>query len=85
MKKWVRVVNHFMIDEFQDTSLMQWENFKPLLHNSIAEGNANLVVGDVKQSIYRWRNSDWRVLNNEVRREFKCNVNTLSVNWRSSM
>ena len=77
-------VNHFMIDEFQDTSLMQWENFKPLLHNSIAEGNANLVVGDVKQSIYRWRNSDWRVLNNEVMREFKCNVNTLSVNWRSS-
>ena len=77
-------INHFMIDEFQDTSSMQWENFKPLLHNSIAEGNGNLVVGDVKQSIYRWRNSDWNILNSGIMQEFRCNVNTLSVNWRSS-
>lgn len=77
-------INHFMIDEFQDTSSMQWENFKPLLHNSIAEGNGNLVVGDVKQSIYRWRNSDWSILNKGIMREFECNVSTLSVNWRSS-
>ena len=80
-------INHFMIDEFQDTSMMQWENFKPLLQNSMAEGNANLIVGDVKQSIYRWRNSDWRVLNQRVPEElgeFECNINTLSVNWRSS-
>jgi len=51
-----------MIDEFQDTSIIQWNNFKPLIENSMAEGNDNLVVGDVKQSIYRWRNSDWRIL-----------------------
>ncbi|MEN8123468.1 MAG: UvrD-helicase domain-containing protein, partial [Bacteroidota bacterium] len=46
---------HFMIDEFQDTSHMQWGNFRPLLQNSIGEGNTSLIVGDVKQSIYRWR------------------------------
>ena len=53
---------NFMIDEFQDTSIMQWNNFKPLIENSMAEGFDNLVVGDVKQSIYRWRNSDWQIL-----------------------
>lgn len=54
--------NHFLIDEFQDTSRTQWENFKPLLLNSIANGNDNLIVGDIKQSIYRWRDGDWRLL-----------------------
>ena len=53
---------NFMIDEFQDTSIIQWNNFKPLIENSMAEGYDNLVVGDVKQSIYRWRNSDWQIL-----------------------
>ena len=53
---------NFMIDEFQDTSIIQWNNFKPLIENSMAEGHDNLVVGDVKQSIYRWRNSDWKIL-----------------------
>jgi ATP-dependent exoDNAse (exonuclease V) beta subunit len=54
--------DHFLIDEFQDTSTLQWQNFKPLIENSLAEGNENLVVGDVKQSIYRWRGGDWRLL-----------------------
>jgi ATP-dependent helicase/nuclease subunit A len=53
---------NYMIDEFQDTSIIQWNNFRPLIENSMAEGHDNLVVGDVKQSIYRWRNSDWRIL-----------------------
>ena len=53
---------NFMIDEFQDTSIMQWNNFRPLIENSMAEGFDNLVVGDIKQSIYRWRNSDWQIL-----------------------
>ena len=53
---------NFMIDEFQDTSIIQWDNFNPLIKNSMAEGFDNLVVGDVKQSIYRWRNSDWKIL-----------------------
>jgi ATP-dependent helicase/nuclease subunit A len=53
---------NFMIDEFQDTSIIQWKNFRQLIDNSMAQGFENLVVGDIKQSIYRWRNSDWRTL-----------------------
>ncbi len=61
---------HIMIDEFQDTSTLQWENFKPLLHNSLSQDKKCLIVGDVKQSIYRWRNSDWNILNNIENGEF---------------
>ncbi len=53
---------NYMIDEFQDTSIIQWKNFRQLIDNSMAQGFDNLVVGDIKQSIYRWRNSDWRTL-----------------------
>lgn len=49
---------HFLLDEFQDTSGMQWLNMLPLVDNSLAGGNLNLIVGDGKQSIYRWRNAD---------------------------
>ena len=49
---------HFLIDEFQDTSFLQWNNFLPLIDNSLSEGNFNLVVGDGKQAIYRWRNGE---------------------------
>jgi ATP-dependent helicase/nuclease subunit A len=78
---------NFMIDEFQDTSHIQWNNFRPLIENSMAEGNDNLVVGDVKQSIYRWRNSDWKILNsllNEQIRESGLHDEYLDTNWRSS-
>lgn len=49
---------HFLLDEFQDTSELQWRNLLPLLDNSLASGNFNLVVGDGKQSIYRWRGGE---------------------------
>lgn len=49
---------HFLLDEFQDTSVMQWQNMLPLVDNSLASGHLNLVVGDGKQSIYRWRNAN---------------------------
>lgn len=62
--------DHFLLDEFQDTSSVQWSNFSPLLHNSHAQGNENLIVGDVKQSIYRWRGSDWKLLDSAVPSEF---------------
>lgn len=61
----------FLLDEFQDTSTIQWENFRPLLLNSEAGGFDNLVVGDVKQSIYRWRGSDWHLLDSQVRADFR--------------
>ena len=60
----------FLLDEFQDTSTVQWENFRPLLRNSEAGGFDNLVVGDVKQSIYRFRGSDWHLLESGLQREF---------------
>jgi ATP-dependent exoDNAse (exonuclease V) beta subunit len=75
-----------MLDEFQDTSLMQWNNFKPLIKNSLASGNSNLVVGDVKQSIYRWRGSDWSLLNAEIYNDFgrdDIEESVLEENWRS--
>ncbi|MFB6340308.1 UvrD-helicase domain-containing protein [Saccharicrinis sp. FJH62] len=78
---------YFMIDEFQDTSNMQWKNFRPLINNSLAFGHPNLLVGDVKQSIYRWRNSDWQLLANTIYSEFtqeQINDEYLDKNWRSS-
>lgn len=80
-------VNHYMIDEFQDTSGMQWMNFRPLVKDSLAAGNKNLIVGDVKQSIYRWRNSDWNLLNEQVDIDFALeNIShkSLNTNWRST-
>ena len=60
-------LNHFMIDEFQDTSTLQWNNFRPLLQETLSQGKGNMLVGDVKQSIYRWRNSDWDLLNTQLK------------------
>lgn len=80
-------LDNFMLDEFQDTSRMQWDNFKPLLKESLSKGGDNLIVGDVKQSIYRWRNSDWKILNNDIDSSFRGDELThfsLKNNWRSS-
>lgn len=80
------LLEHQMIDEFQDTSALQYQNFLPLLQESIASGNENLIVGDLKQSIYRFRNSDSNLLATEVRRDFEgqSEVITLRENWRST-
>ena len=76
---------HFLLDEFQDTSHIQWDNFLPLLLDSESRGGRNLVVGDIKQSIYRWRDSDWRLLGSEVQRAFPdADVETMQDNWRST-
>lgn len=78
-------IDHYLLDEFQDTSRLQWENFKPLISNSLANGNTNLIVGDVKQSIYRWRSSDWKILAQQLDKEFPQYVQHESLldNWRS--
>ncbi len=56
---------HFFLDEFQDTSFMQWEDLKPLLINALSSHNGSLTLfGDVKQSIYRFRNGDVKLLYN---------------------
>ncbi len=75
---------HFLLDEFQDTSRVQWDNFKPLIANSDAGNFENLLVGDVKQSIYRWRGSDWKLMAKEVGEQFPDAVHdSLKGNWRS--
>ena len=65
--------NYFLFDEFQDTSRIQWKNYSPLLLNALANAtgklNEHLIVGDVKQSIYRWRNGDWRILLQQVEKQ----------------
>lgn len=79
-------VDHYMIDEFQDTSGMQWNNFRPLIEESLSHARANLIVGDVKQSIYRFRNSDWKLLDKQVKADFSAEQlreDTLKDNWRS--
>lgn len=63
-------LRHFLIDEFQDTSRLQWNNFKPLLQNGIDAGHDSLIIGDEKQSIYRFRNSDSSLLQHQVAEEF---------------
>ncbi|MFO7655970.1 MAG: UvrD-helicase domain-containing protein [Bacteroidales bacterium] len=78
--------HHFLIDEFQDTSGFQWQNFKPLISNSLSQGHNCLIVGDAKQSIYRWRNGDWEILLKDVLSDFYSEAirsETLEVNWRS--
>jgi len=50
---------YFLIDEFQDTSLLQWQNMLPLIENALADGNYNMLVGDAKQAVYRWRSGDF--------------------------
>lgn len=78
---------HLMIDEFQDTSAMQWKNFRPLVVNSLGEGCKAMIVGDVKQSIYRWRNGEWALLAHGVEEQFKdLGVNNIVLrdNWRSA-
>ncbi|MGZ3932061.1 MAG: UvrD-helicase domain-containing protein, partial [Bacteroidia bacterium] len=55
--------SHFLLDEFQDTSTLQWLNILPLIDNSLAAGKFNLIVGDGKQSIYRWRNANVKQFN----------------------
>ncbi len=63
-------IAHFMIDEFQDTSAKQYENFKGLLRESLASGHFNMLIGDAKQSIYRFRNADPTVFRERVAADF---------------
>ncbi len=81
-------IDHIMIDEFQDTSTIQWQNFKVLLKECMSRRNSqNLIVGDVKQSIYRWRSGDWRLLN-DIESQFseeQLKADSLKENRRSAL
>jgi ATP-dependent exoDNAse (exonuclease V) beta subunit len=80
---------HLIIDEFQDTSQGQWRNFLPLVASSLAAGGKSMVVGDVKQSIYRWRSGDWRILgcideDKTIGKYGAPQILPLTHNWRSA-
>jgi ATP-dependent helicase/nuclease subunit A len=91
---WEKVGNrykNFLFDEFQDTSTSQWGSFKSLLANAIASPNMemtdHLIVGDTKQSIYRWRNGDWNILHKHAKLDIGAhNVleESLAENYRSA-
>jgi ATP-dependent exoDNAse (exonuclease V) beta subunit len=77
---------NYLIDEFQDTSGFQWDSFKPLLENSLGQNQINLLVGDVKQSIYRWRGGEMKLLLSKVEEEIgkeRIEVKNLDTNFRS--
>lgn len=78
--------SHFLIDEFQDTSQFQWNNFRPLLEESLANGNQNVIVGDAKQSIYGWRGGDPTLLLQRVSDDIpqSCFDESKNINWRSA-
>lgn len=82
-------ISNIMIDEFQDTSSVQWQNFKVLLDECLSHAptGGSMIVGDVKQSIYRWREGDWRLLN-DIDKQFSrqtdlLEVRRLQTNYRS--
>ncbi|NTU43793.1 MAG: UvrD-helicase domain-containing protein, partial [Nitrospirales bacterium] len=80
-------IYHFLIDEFQDTSPMQWKNLFPLIENSLSQGGSLFVVGDTKQAIYGFRNADYTIMKElEERNPFPAaehNVRELDTNFRS--
>jgi ATP-dependent exoDNAse (exonuclease V) beta subunit len=78
---------NYLIDEFQDTSGFQWKNFLPLLTNSLDSGYSSMVVGDVKQAIYRWRGGDLSLLQQQLEQHVgpeRVDVRELSSNYRSA-
>lgn len=84
-------IDHYLIDEFQDTSQMQWDNMLPLLKESLANHNDNLVIGDAKQSIYRFRNADFSIITTDVQTRFRADQIAIhgttpqeNANWRSA-
>lgn len=83
-----RKLHHFLIDEFQDTSRLQWQNLLPLLSESLGNGNENLIIGDVKQCIYRFRNSNPELLAHDIDRNPRISPYiehcSLDSNWRSA-
>lgn len=83
-------INYYLIDEFQDTSRLQWSNLCPLVSESLSHEDDydNLIIGDVKQSIYRFRNAEPMLIQNDVPERFDCEIRGESVdentNWRSN-
>lgn len=81
--------SYYLLDEFQDTSTIQWENIKPLINEALSNNKSALIVGDVKQSIYRWRGGNMDLLHNGVQKDMMAfkemiSIKQLAINYRSS-
>lgn len=82
--------DNFMIDEFQDTGIKQWDIFQTMLHDALSQGHDSIVVGDIKQSIYSWRGGDWRILSRLANRDREelladyCGLKSLTDNHRTA-
>ncbi|WP_288763984.1 UvrD-helicase domain-containing protein [uncultured Weeksella sp.] len=74
---------HYFIDEFQDTSTLQWKNMYPLIENAYAQNDTIMLVGDVKQSIYRWRGGNPNLMINIKEQIPSIKIENLDTNWRS--
>lgn len=76
--------DYYLLDEFQDTSGFQWDCTAPLIHNTLSQGFENMLVGDPKQSIYRWRGGDRELINSKVGEQFPDHqIHQLITNYRS--
>ena len=75
-------IKHVMIDEFQDTSQLSWENFQFIANECSSNQGSTTIFGDLKQSIYRWNEGDWTIMNNLIK-ENKENIIPLSTNYRT--
>lgn len=79
-------IQSIVVDEFQDTSELQWKIFKKLIGDAVlSQNNFGMLVGDVRQSIYRWRNGNWKILYN-IEKELgeQCDYKSLDTNFRSA-
>jgi ATP-dependent helicase/nuclease subunit A len=80
-------IAHYLIDEFQDTSRVQWDALKPLLEETLSKRGSLFIVGDTKQSIYAFRHADWhimkQVMETDVFPSAPPHVKDLAVNYRS--
>ncbi|MDR2836266.1 MAG: UvrD-helicase domain-containing protein [Bacteroidales bacterium] len=76
---------NYLIDEFQDTSRMQYDSLKPLLEESLANNEKAILVGDMKQAVYEWRGGDWDILANSIEKDFEYFFEKISLpyNFRS--
>ncbi len=80
-------VHHYLIDEFQDTSPLQWADLMPLIENSLSQGGSLFAVGDTKQAIYKFRGADFKIMKqleeNQVFLSASPNIKDLDTNYRS--
>ncbi|HUL43580.1 MAG TPA: UvrD-helicase domain-containing protein [Bacteroidota bacterium] len=81
-------IHHYLVDEFQDTSPIQWATLRPLAENSLSQKGSLFLVGDMKQAIYTFRGGDWQIMKKMMSAEefssVRCTRKELTTNYRSA-